>query len=115
MSKSLRRFGIVAAAALLLVGATSTASYAQVRVLTNSQSIVNPYYRIAPGLPLNQAAYNISVMGRAYSRVPPWVFGYNPYPAPIITTPVVTPVYPYYGMYPASVYPYPYPAYSPYG
>lgn len=94
---SLRPFAI-AAAALLVVGVATSDSQAQIRVMPNSQSLVNPYYRVAPGLPLNQAAYNIRTLGRAYSNVPPWLYGYNPYP-PVIVTPYATPVYSYYPNY----------------
>lgn len=42
-----------------------------------SGTFANP--RIAPGLSLQQAAYNTAVMGNAYSQVPPYALGYNPY------------------------------------
>ena len=35
--------------------------------------------QIAPGLSLQQAAYNAAVMGNAYAQVPPYALGYNPY------------------------------------
>src|SRR5436305_61302 len=41
---------------------------------------VNPNYWVAPGLTLNQYAYNLSVLGQALNSFPPWAFGYNPYP-----------------------------------
>lgn len=105
--RSLRGFVMVAAAALVVGAVATSASQAQVRVLPNSQSLVNPYWRVAPGLPLNQAAYNIRVLGNAYSQVPPWMYGYNPYPSPIIVTPAY-PVYPtYYGGNPYGYYGYP--------
>ncbi len=63
----------------------------------------NPY--IAPGVTLQQYAYNVSTMARAYSNIPPYLLGYNPYPS------VVAPAYnPGYA-------PLPYgnnPGYSPY-
>jgi hypothetical protein len=110
MWKSLRGWVIVGGLALaVLILATGT-SQAQVRVYSNSQAIVNPYYRVAPGLPLNQAAYNVRVLGRAYYNVPPWLYGYNPYPSPVIVTPpYAAPVYPYY-----NPYAYPIGPYSPY-
>ncbi len=40
--------------------------------------LVNPNYQVAPGLPVNQAAYNIATLGRAYRNVPPYALGYNP-------------------------------------
>jgi hypothetical protein len=63
---------------------------------------INPYYQVAPGLTLNQAAYNTRVLGRAYSFVPPYALGYNPYP------PAVG-----YG-YPVGGYGYPVPYAAPY-
>jgi hypothetical protein len=45
--------------------------------------LVNPNYYLTPTLTVSQAAYNISVLGRAYSTLPPWMFGYNPYPPAI--------------------------------
>ena len=42
-----------------------------------SGTFANP--QIAPGLSLQQAAYNTAVMGNAYAQVPPYALGYNPY------------------------------------
>ena len=76
----------------------------------------NPY--IAPGLTLGQYAYNLSVLGNAYSRIPPYALGYNPYP-PVYYGPVY-PAYPvptgyalpYAGLY-GSPYAYVPGSYSP--
>src|SRR5262245_35350310 len=96
MLKSIRYFALVGVLAVAVLVLTTHTSQAQLRVLPNSQSIVNPAYRVAPGLPLTQAAYNIRVMGRAYGSVPPWLYGYNPYPNPVIVAPPYpVPVYPY--------------------
>jgi hypothetical protein len=64
-----------------------------------SQSI-NPNPVIAPGLTLQQSAYNTAVMGRALSTLPPYALGYNPYPAVVNYGPVY-PTYPnpYAGAY----------------
>jgi hypothetical protein len=68
---------------------------------------VNPYYQIWPGMTINQYAYNTAVLGRAYSTWPPYAFGYNPYPSPVIN---YGPLYPNYahGAYPYGVYGYSY-------
>jgi hypothetical protein len=66
---------------------------------------INPYYQVAPGLSLNQAAYNTAVMGRAFQSVPPYALGYNPYP-PVVTygspvlygAPYAMPYQSYYGV-----------------
>jgi hypothetical protein len=72
----------------------------------------NPY--IAPGLTLQQYAYNTAVIGRALSTVPPYAFGYNPYPAvinygPVYRSPYVNPY-----LVTPSFYYSPYPSVSPY-
>lgn len=57
--------------------------------LPNSQGVDNPYFRVGPGLSLNQAAYNTAVLGQAFQNVPPWVYGTNP--APVGTPPYYPP------------------------
>jgi hypothetical protein len=62
-----------------------------------------------------QAAYNTAVIGRVYSRIPPYLFGYNPYPQAYNYGPVYPyQPYPYYPMSPVYSYPYSYPYASPY-
>ena len=39
----------------------------------------NRYY-ITPYMTLGQYAHNTAVLGQAYSQVPPYMLGYNPYP-----------------------------------
>ena len=58
-----RRLGITALTAVGLLGLTALTAQAQVRDMPNSQSLVNPYFRVAPGLPLNQAAFNVGTDG----------------------------------------------------
>jgi hypothetical protein len=41
---------------------------------------LNPNPMIAPGVSLQQYAYNTAVLGRAYRSIPPYMLGYNPYP-----------------------------------
>jgi hypothetical protein len=67
--------------------------------------LINPNPYITPTLTLQQAAFNIRVMGSAYASLPPWMYGYNPYVTPYINygptyppinyTPYVTPGLPY--------------------
>lgn len=87
-----KQLGITGLTVLGLLGFGDRAAHGQLRVNPNSQSLVNPYFRVAPGLPLNQAAYNTAVMGRALQQVPPWAFGYNPYRSPIVS-PFPSPYY----------------------
>ncbi len=57
-----------------------------------------------------QFAYNTAFLGRTYSRIPPYLLGYNPYPQVANYGPVYPyPSYPIYPTYPVSpVYPTPY-------
>jgi hypothetical protein len=99
MLKCARRLTVAAGVALVVISLSVTTVHAAppavVRVLPNSQSLVNPYFRVAPGLSLNQYAYNVGTLGRAYSYVPPYVLGYNPYPVYVN----YGPVYPTIGFY----------------
>lgn len=58
-------------------------------------AVINPNYYIAPGLTINQYAYNMAVLGQGLSYMPPWAFGYNPYPAPVINYRPLFPTYVY--------------------
>jgi hypothetical protein len=70
---------------------------------------INPLYRVSPGMTSQQALFNTYQPLYAASRLPPWMFGYNPYPSPILggygSMPYVPPVYynpyatPYTGYY----------------
>ncbi len=62
------------------------------RVMPNSSGLVNPNWQVWPGVPLNQAAYNTAVYGNAMNHVPPWVYGYNPYPQVQNNGPVYNPL-----------------------
>jgi hypothetical protein len=122
MSGSLRRFVVLGVAALVVAGLLTTASQAYppryayrggAVVLPNSAGLINPNYQIYPGLSVRQYAYNTAVLGRAYSQVPPWVYGYNPYPSVVN----YGPAYPYSNPYAYGTYYNPYAGIyaSPYG
>jgi hypothetical protein len=49
----------------------------------NSNSFVNPNFRINPNLGLQQAAFNTAVLGQAISQVPAYALGFNPYVSPV--------------------------------
>lgn len=114
MLKSFFGFGLVAGAALLAAGVLAGESQAQfrvspyqptyqvgglggLRVIPTTANLPNRNYWVAPYLPIDQYAYNVRTIGRAYSYVPPYALGYNPYPNPIIVNPY--PVYPTYNNY----------------
>ncbi len=61
-----------------------------------------PGWQIQRGLTVRQAAYNTAVLGQALYSVPPYAFGYNPYPR-IVTYRLLPPV-----VYAAPIYTNPY-------
>jgi hypothetical protein len=127
MVSSLRRWVAPAAAVLAALGLfLATASSAKAlpprfggaRVLPNSTAFVQPWYYQPNPIQTyyaNQYAYNIATIGRAYSYVPPYALGYNPYPAYVNYGPVYAPRYynPYAYYNPYGVYGY-YGMYNPY-
>jgi hypothetical protein len=121
MTRTASRIAFLALAGWLLLGPGTSTAHAQRRPVTVGQqsalniyrSTVNPRYYVTPWMTLNQYAYNTAVLGRAYSNVPPYVLGYNPYPqvinyGPVYRYPTYYPTY-----YPYSVYT-PYLGYNPY-
>ncbi len=93
-------FPATLAGALTIGLVAASPARAQVRIVQQtpvpslaSQSLNrNPY--VAPGVTLQQYAYNLNVLGQAYSKVPPYALGYNPYPSVINYGPL-------YGAYPS--------------
>jgi hypothetical protein len=39
----------------------------------------NPFFQVAPGLTLQQYAFNLATVGRAFQQVPAYALGFNPY------------------------------------
>ncbi|MFO0969705.1 MAG: hypothetical protein U0793_29455 [Gemmataceae bacterium] len=99
MSTLYRRFGLLALSAGVWL-AIQGAAHAQFvfRTIPSAQQVnaFNPFWRVAPGV--SQAQYLATV--RAYAAtaatIPPYLYGYNPYPSPVINTgPVINPYNPY--------------------
>jgi hypothetical protein len=90
MNKFLRGFALAAVLSLGVLAFSSNTAHAQRRVPyippLSSYINYNPY--ITPNMTLNQYAYNMAVLGQAYSNVPPYLLGYNPYPQVINYGPV---------------------------
>jgi hypothetical protein len=90
MNKFLRGFTLAAVLSLGVLAFSSGTAHAQRRTIyippIGSYVNQNPY--ITPNLTLNQYAYNMSVLGQAYSTIPPYALGYNPYPQVINYGPV---------------------------
>ncbi len=106
MNKFLRGFTLAAALSLGVLAFSGGTAHAQRRAIyippIGSYINYNPY--INPFMTLNQYAYNTAVMGRAYSYVPPYALGYNPYPSVVNYGPTYT--YPYYAGYAGYYNPY---------
>jgi len=100
MVSSLRQFGAAALVGLAVGLALPVLAMAQATrpVPVPVPVPVNPRFPINPGnlgpfpftgntlaqMRFNQAAYNVALLGRAYSNIPPYLLGYNPYPSPVI-------------------------------
>src|SRR5262245_17496241 len=79
------------AAVVVTVGLGASPAHAQFRRFVHNPynyTLGNPNYFVAPGLTLNQAAYNVRVLGSAYQSVPPYALGYNPYVRSVYYNPV---------------------------
>src|SRR5260370_19306180 len=76
-----KRFAIACCAVIALSQpAWAQYSFGQRPIYGQVPFPINRNPTIAPGLSLQQYAYNVSVLGRAYRGVPPYALGYNPYP-----------------------------------
>src|SRR5689334_18553453 len=81
MATYANRLSVAALASVALWALAAGPAEAQFRIMNTNAGMINPLWRVGPGMvPLNQAAYNTAVFGNALSRIPPWAFGYNPYP-----------------------------------
>ena len=110
MKLFLNRYIALAAVAVLGLALFAPAAQAQYRVrYGRAFPVVQNIYPAFVPTQLQQSAlrnwaYNTRVIGNAYASVPPWVYGYNPYPPVINYTPAYN-----YGYFPGYYYPaYPY-------
>lgn len=85
MCNFVKQLGVAALAAVVTGSVLVPSAHAQFRVITTSPVIVNPNFQVAPGLSVSQAAFNIEVLGRAFAQVPPFAFGFNPFPPTVVT------------------------------
>jgi hypothetical protein len=74
--KTLARVAFTFAGLLLI----APSAQAQNRIYGQMPLPINPNPMIAPGVSLQQYAFNVKVIGRAYRNIPPYLLGYNPYP-----------------------------------
>lgn len=74
----------------LLLGEATPRAAAQfnLRTIPSAQQRfpVNPYFLVAPGMTQAQYLNNVRAYARTAQQIPPWAYGYNPYPNPIINT-----------------------------
>ncbi len=119
MSVAMRIWAASALAAPALLGVAAPRAAAQARVI-NGQVVVpgqpiftpavanqqvNPGFYLRPGLTIAQAAFNTRVAGSALRSIPPYAFGFNPYPR-VTYGPNFPNLYPYAGMPYLGAYPY---------
>ncbi|HBI45991.1 MAG TPA: hypothetical protein DDY78_24510 [Planctomycetales bacterium] len=93
MKATVNRLGALLLAGLAALGGLAPTAYAQFnpnRFPSNfpvfTPQPINPNFQIAPGLRINQAAFNTAVMGRALGNIPPYAFGFNPYSSPLLNS-----------------------------
>jgi len=118
MSFSTKRTAWLAFAGLAILGAVAAPAHAQrgVRQPMIRGPVVIPYPVNPNGFTgafptAQQALFNSRVVGRSIAAIPPYAFGYNPYPSPIINSgPILNSGY---GGYPTT--PYASLSTSPYG
>jgi hypothetical protein len=91
MSAIIRRSPLLVAAVVVMVctglaGAqvTGTRPGGRRPIVIPPLPTYNPNYYLPNGMTVSQYAYNVATIGRAYSQVPPYLFGYNPYPSPVV-------------------------------
>ena len=114
MLTPLRRLALGAAAAVLLVGALTSAAHAGPPYRTWYGPAVPPAITVYPDVRVQQYAANLAVLGRAYSQVPPYALGYNPYVRRVYYGAPVYPTVPYYPAYNPYLYTNPYLNANPY-
>lgn len=74
-----------------------------------ARAAVNPNYYLPNGMTVSQYAYNVRTLGNAYASIPPWLYGYNPYPQVVNYGPSYSvPTIPYYSPYSIGYNPYAY-------
>jgi hypothetical protein len=117
MKRFISRSLIVAVLAVAGVAFLASSAQAQTRPVVSGRAFPSVQSIYQPFIPtqLQQSAFrqynrDLRVIGRTYSRLPPWLFGYNPYPqvinyGPVYRAPVYpVPYYPYYPPYPVGGY-----------
>jgi hypothetical protein len=97
------RWGAAILATLVALGGLAPTAHAQLGAIPARAPLpmaVNPAFNVAPGLQIYSNLYNAAILGRTVRQFPPWAYGFNPYPSPIINSGVGygTPyIPPYYG------------------
>jgi hypothetical protein len=95
MKVIVRSWGAALVAGLLTLGAGASAAHAQFLPPRAPLPAINPAFNVAPGLQQYSNVYNAAVLGQTIRQIPPWAFGYNPYPSPVVSAAPVVPSIPY--------------------
>jgi hypothetical protein len=78
-----KRLFVTILATLAMLAGIAPPAHGQIRIkpgpIGSSGSFINPNWLVAPGLNINQALYNTAAVAQAYSYIPPYLLGYNPY------------------------------------
>ncbi len=97
MNVTVRRWSAVLLAGAVALGVSVPAAQAQPVV---RPSIINPAFTVAPGIQQYSNLYNTALLGRAIRQIPPYAYGFNPYPQSIAGGMSYVPsIYPSLGSY----------------
>jgi len=119
MSCSTKRIAWLAFVGLAALGALASPAHAQrgfrqpmIRGPVVIPYPVNPNGFLGAFPTAQQTRFNARTIGASIRAIPPYAYGYNPYPSPIINNGPIVPSYPAYPSYPS--YPYASLSTSPY-
>src|SRR5262245_16089190 len=111
LSCSTKRTAWLAFAALAVLGALAAPAHAQrgsrqpmIRGPVIVPYPVNPNGFLGAFPTAQQTVFNARTIGRSIAAIPPYAYGYNPYPSPIINTGPIVPIAPVYPSYPSTPY-----------
>ncbi len=97
MNVTVHRWSAVLLAGAVALGVSVSAAQAQPVM---RPSLINPAFTVAPGIQQYNNLVNTAILGRTLRQIPPYAFGFNPYPQPIVGgMSYIPPIYPTLGSY----------------